>query len=180
MPTARRARSPKSRARLRGLVLQPQQDELLLADRLPLFDQDVALGDRCRSGRSLWCGPLRAAWAVASGSMSQGRAAIEPVGDRAGTGPGRVRGVVKAETEFLMSRSVRLDDPFGNDALARHQARCRPGLGRRCGWPAVELDSSLRGRASGPRTPFARSGRKRLLNLAVQIVASLGRSRWPP
>ena len=33
------------------------------------------------------------------------------------------------------------------------------------GWPtlwmaSIELDSSLRGRASGPRTPFSRSGRK--------------------
>ena len=35
----------QSRARLRGLVLHPQQDKLLLADCLPLFDQDVAFGE---------------------------------------------------------------------------------------------------------------------------------------
>ncbi len=38
-----RARPVKGR--LRGIVLHPQQDELLLTDRLPLFDQDVAFGE---------------------------------------------------------------------------------------------------------------------------------------
>ena len=44
MPKGPPAHSP-SEARMRGLVLHPQEDELLLANRLPLFDQHVAIGE---------------------------------------------------------------------------------------------------------------------------------------
>ena len=81
MPTARRARSPSQEDALRGLVLHPQQDELLLADRLPLFDQDVALGE----GVEVLVHPAAGLVAQPRGDlrlMSQGRPAIDPVGDK--------------------------------------------------------------------------------------------------
>ena len=46
---------------LGGLMFHPQQDELLLADRLSLLDQDVALGVRYRSARPPGFWPRRGA-----------------------------------------------------------------------------------------------------------------------
>ena len=51
----------QSQRALGELVLHPQQDELLFADRLSLLDQDVALGVRYRSARPPGFWPRHAA-----------------------------------------------------------------------------------------------------------------------
>ena len=62
MPTARRTRSPRLSDCAGRLVLHPQQDELLLADRLALFDEDVAPGVGVVLLLRPGSGPGHAAW----------------------------------------------------------------------------------------------------------------------
>ena len=81
--------SPSENALLGGLVFHAQQDQLFLADRLPLFDQDVALGEGVEVFRSLGRGLRRRSLAVTSGSSSSGLAGYRCGRQQAGREPRR-------------------------------------------------------------------------------------------
>ena len=86
-----------------------------------------------------------------------------------------IRGEVNAAAEFLVDGPVGLDDPLGDDAIARDQ----PGRGRgaRPARGSTACGSIPRWAAGcpAPRTPSRSSGRNAAASCACSVVAPLGR-----
>ena len=114
-------------------MLHPEQDELFLADRVVLLDEQVAAA----------VGVVDLLDAVAGAVALEGGVLLL-VGERGGAGelvgdeaeedraePGRAEG----GDELAGDRAVGLGDPLGDDPLAGDEVRLGSASGRASGWP---------------------------------------------
>ena len=152
---------------------------MLLADRLALFDQDVAAGVSVVDGRRRGCGPLSRSSAVASASNVKRRRAIQLIGDQIEQDLADARRGER-RAEFLVDRPVGLDDPLGHDPIARHQAGGGARLARVRGSTAARLDSSLAWQRAGAENAIAEQAARTPGRSARAGCRAARAYRWPP
>ena len=152
-------------------MLEPKQNELLLADRLSLIDKDLAVSisvvmvrntvacifPKLRSGISF---------------VLQGRHVIQLTGDQAEKDLADPRGR-EDRAKLLIYRPLRLDDPLRDHAIARHWPGRRNRVAR---FPDRQKPTRLLvgGQSVGPENAIAQHGRERARDLSMQVVAALG------
>ena len=153
-------------------MLQAQQDELLLADGLALLDEHLAAGVGV-----VMVGDARPRLLAEPGGglglEGERRRAVELVGDQAEEDLADPRRGER-RAEFLVDRPVGLDDPLGDDPLARDQRG--PGPAARPSGGSTGSGSIPRWAAGcpAPRTPSRTSGRNAAAICACRVSRRSG------